>query len=133
MQSGLPSTKAASAHDPSVHEPHPFGPQQCGLLRRQVRRWQAACNQDDSEPGGWEVTALEAAKEKLAEMPRRLQTLRKSGLKKRSRTDPDARFLRQHGGRFALGYTGEIAVSKDHLILAQRLTQNPTDNASCCR
>ena len=29
-----------------------------------------------------------------------------------------------------LGYTGEIAVSDDHLIVAQRVTQNVTDNAS---
>jgi len=32
-------------------------------------------------------------------------------------TDGDARFLRQRGG-FVLGYTGEIAVSDDHLIVA---------------
>jgi len=31
---------------------------------------------------------------------------------------------------FVLGYTGEIAVSDDHLIVAQRVTQNVTDNAS---
>ena len=29
-----------------------------------------------------------------------------------------------------LGYSGEIAVSDDHLIVAQRVTQNATDNAS---
>ena len=31
---------------------------------------------------------------------------------------------------FVLGYTGEIAVSDDHLIVAQRVTQNVTDNGS---
>lgn len=98
-------------------------------LRRQVRRWQKACDGDESEPAGLRV-AMEVAEEKLAELPGRLQRLGKSGLKKLSRTDPDARFLRQHGGRFELGYTGEIAVSDDHLIVAQRVTQNPTDNAS---
>jgi hypothetical protein len=58
-----------------------------------------------------------------------MERLKKSGLKKLSRTDEDARFLRQRGG-FTLGYTGEIAVSDDHLIVAQRVTQNATDNSS---
>jgi hypothetical protein len=62
-------------------------------------------------------------------LPRRLERLKRSGLKKLSRTDEDARFLRQRGG-FVLGYTGEIAVSDDHLIVAQRVTQNATDNGS---
>jgi hypothetical protein len=103
--------------------------QQRAKLRRQVRRWQKACDRDDSEPGGLRV-ALAAAEQQLAEMPRRLQQLRKSGLQKRSRSDEEARFLRQRGGRFELGYTAEIAVSDDHLIVAQRVTQNATDNAS---
>lgn len=98
-------------------------------LRRQVRRWQQACDQDDSEPSGWKV-ALAEAKDKLAEMPRRLEKLRKSGLQKLSRTDEDARFLRQRGERYELGYTAEIAVSDDHLIVAQRVTQKVTDNDS---
>lgn len=71
-----------------------------------------------------------ATRQKLAAMPARLQRLRKSGLKKLSPADEEARFLRQRGGRFELSYTGEIAVSDDHLIVAQRVTQNPTDNGS---
>jgi transposase len=98
-------------------------------LRRQVRQWQKACDRDDSEPGGMQV-ALAEAQEKLAEMPRRLERLRKSGLKKLSRTDEDARFLRQRGQSFELGYTAEIAVSDDHLIVGQQVTQNATDNES---
>lgn len=98
-------------------------------LRRQVRRWQKACDGDDSEPGGLQV-ALAEAQEKLAEMPRRLERLRKSGLKKLSRSDEDARFLRQRGQHFELGYTAEIAVSDDHLIVGQQVTQNATDNES---
>ncbi len=98
-------------------------------LRRQVRRWQKACDGDDSEPTGLKV-ALERAEQKLAEMPQRLERLRKSGLKKLSRSDAEARFLRQRGGRFELGYTGEIAVSDDHFIVAQRVTQNAADNDS---
>jgi len=78
-------------------------------LRRNVRRWQQACDGDDSEPAGLRV-AIEQAERKLAEMPRRLQRLRKSGLKKLSRTDEEARFLRKRGG-FELGYTAEIAMS----------------------
>jgi transposase len=97
-------------------------------LRRNIRRWQQACDQDDSEPGGLTV-AIEDAERKLAELPRRLERLRKSGLKKRSRTDEDARFLRTRRG-FELGYTGELAMSEDHLVVAQRVTQEPTDNAS---
>jgi transposase len=97
-------------------------------LRRKVRSWQQACDQDDTEPAGLTV-AIEDAERKLAELPRRLERLHKSGLKKLSRTDPDARFLRCRRG-FELGYTGEIAMSEDHLIVAQRVTQQSTDNAS---
>ena len=89
--------------------------------RRQVRRWQKACDRDDSEPGGLKG-AIRLAEEKLAKMPRRLERLRKTGMQKLSRTDEDARFLRPRGQSFELGYTAEIAVSDDHLILAQRVT-----------
>src|SRR5580700_7865341 len=97
-------------------------------LRRNVRRWQQACDKDDTEPGGLRV-AIEDAERKLAELPQRLERLRKSGQAKLSRTDADARFLRRRRG-FELGYTGEIAMSEDHLIVAQRVTQESTDNAS---
>ena len=98
-------------------------------LRRQVREWQKQADRDDQEPGGLEVAIAELDKA-LAEMPRRMERLKKSGLKKLSRTDEDARFLRQRGDKFVLGYSAEIAVSDDHLILAQRVTQNAADNAS---
>lgn len=98
-------------------------------LRRQVRTWQKAADRDDQEPGGLEV-AIGELNQALAEMPRRLERLKKSGLKKLSRTDEDARFLRRRGDQFVLGYSAEIAVSDDHLIVAQRVTQNATDNAS---
>jgi transposase len=98
-------------------------------LRRQVRSWQKAADRDDQEPGGLEVAIGELNKA-LAEMPRRLERLKKSGLKKLSRTDEDARFLRQRGDKFVLGYSAEITVSDDHLIVAQRVTQNVTDNSS---
>jgi transposase len=98
-------------------------------LRRQVRTWQKQADQDDQEPGGLEVAIGELNKA-LDQMPRRMERLKKSGLKKLSRTDEDARFLRRRGGEFVLGYSAEIAVSDDHLILAQRVTQNAADNAS---
>jgi len=86
-------------------------------LRRQVRAWQQAAVRDDAEPGGLDLAIGELNKA-LEELPRRMERLKKSGLKKLSRTDEDARFLRQRGG-FVLGYTAEIAVSDDHLIVAQ--------------
>jgi len=98
-------------------------------LRRQVRAWQKQADRDDQEPGGLDVAIGELNKA-LAEMPRRMERLKKNGLKKLSRTDEDARFLRQRGDKFVLGYSAEIAVSDDHLIVAQRVTQNVTDNAS---
>lgn len=98
-------------------------------LRRQVRAWQKQADRDDQEPGGLEV-AIGELNQALAEMPRRLQRLKKSGLQKLSRTDQDARFLRQRGDKFVLGYSAEIAVSDDHLIVGQRVTQNVTDNDS---
>jgi transposase len=97
-------------------------------LRRQVRAWQKAADHDDQEPGGLEV-AIEELNKALKEMPRRLERLKKSGLKKLSRSDEDARFLHRRGG-FVLGYSAEIAVSDDHFIVAQRVTQNVTDNQS---
>lgn len=97
-------------------------------LRRDIRRWQKACDQDDTEPTGLKV-AIAQAERRLAELPQRLERLHKSGLKKLSRTDEDARFLRTRDG-FVMGYTGEIAMSDDHLIVAQRVTQQSTDNAS---
>ena len=98
-------------------------------LRRQVRRWQKACAAADHEEGGGMAVALAKAEEKLAEMPRRLERLRKSGEAKLSRTDEEARFLRERGG-FVLGYTAEAAVSDQHFIVATRVTRNETDNGS---
>lgn len=103
--------------------------QERAKLRRAVRRWQRQCDgEDPNEAGGTELR-LEGLQQQLAEMPRRLEKLRKSGLKKMSRSDPDARFLRERNG-YALGYTAEVAVNEDHLIVGQRVTQNAADNQS---
>jgi transposase/IS5 family transposase len=101
-------------------------------LRCQVRRWQQQCDAaDPNETPGTRLEAKEkqAVEARLAEIPRRLEKLRKTGLRKRSRTDPDSRFLRERQG-FTLGYTVSMAVSEDHVILEQRVTQEATDNAS---
>jgi transposase len=99
-------------------------------IRRDIRRWQQQCDAEDPNEGagnevGSEVIArLERQEE---EIPARLERLQKSGLKKLSRTDPDSRFLRERGG-FTLGYTGTLAVSEDHLIVGQCVTQQTNDN-----
>lgn len=102
-------------------------------IRQEVRRWQKQLNDDDGEAnGGMKLGQEQMAKleKELATIPARLQRLRKAGVQKLSRTDPEARFLRERGGSFVLGYTGEIAVSEDHFIVAQRVTQCAQDNAS---
>lgn len=100
-------------------------------LRRKIRQWQKQCEQDDPNEGAGTqaLQALQALQEQLQEMPKRLEKLRKSGLKKLSRSDEDARFLRERSG-FARGYTAEVAVNEDHLIVGQRVTQNAVDNES---
>jgi len=99
-------------------------------LRREIRRWQKQCDADDPNEGaGVEVgsEAIAQLERQLGEIPARLERLQKSGLKKLSQSDPDSRFLRERGG-FVLGYTGTLAVSGDHLIVAQRVTQETNDN-----
>jgi transposase len=101
-------------------------------LRRQVRRWQQQCGAADPNetPGtAMDPKALQAVEARRGEIPRRLERLRKTGLKKRSLTDPDSRFLRERQG-FTLGYTVSMAVSGDHVIVEQRVTQDATGNAS---
>ncbi len=98
-------------------------------IRRQIRRWQQVCNAaDPNEAPGLELAAPERARleEKLAQIPPRLEQLKKSGLQRRSRTDPDRRFLKQRQG-FVLGYTVTLAASEDQLIVEQRVTQETTD------
>ncbi len=103
--------------------------QERSRLRRSIRKWQKLCDEDDPNEGAGTRVHLEKLQEQLQAMPRRLEKLRKSGMKKLSRTDADARFLRERSG-FALGYTAEAAVNEDHLIVGQRVTQNAADNNS---
>lgn len=93
-------------------------------LRKKVQRWQQELDDDpDRDPGA------RVGQEQIARLREQLKQLREKGEEKLSTTDPDARFLRERG-RFVLGYTAEIAVSEDHFIVAQRVTQSKNDNHS---
>lgn len=99
-------------------------------IRKRIRRWQQQCDSGDPNEGaGTAVTreALENLEQQLRAIPARLERLKKAGVKKLSRTDEDSRFLRDRRG-FTLGYTATVAVSEDHLIVAQRVSQAVTDN-----
>jgi hypothetical protein len=99
-------------------------------IRRRIRQWQRQCDAEDPNEGaGMEVAreALQKLEKKLEQIPARLERLKKSGLQKLSRTDEDSRFLRERRG-MVLGYTGTVAVSEDHLVVAQQVSQASTDN-----
>jgi transposase len=98
-------------------------------IRQRIRRWQKQCDLEDQEPSGGRAMESEAWKQRLSEIPTQMQELRKSGQRRGSRTDPESRYLRQRGG-FCLGYTAEVAVSDDHLIVAQRVHQATHDHGS---
>ncbi len=96
-------------------------------VRRKVQQWQRACDHDDPNEGAG--MRVGAALEKLHAVEKiGVEVEKEAEAKpvKRSVTDPDARFLRARKG-FVLGYTGEIAVSEDHMIVAARVTQNVND------
>ena len=94
-------------------------------MRQKVERWQRELEDDpDRDPG------MGVGQEQIEQVRQQLKHLRQSGENKLSTTDAEARFLRERGGRFVLGYTAEIAVSEDHFIVAQRVTQNKNDNHS---
>lgn len=102
-------------------------------IRHQIRRWQKQCAATDAAEGPpghcLEAADRQALEKRLATIPQRLERLRKSGQAKLSPTDPDSRFLRARGG-FVLGYTATLAVSADHVIVAQQVTQQTNDNAA---
>jgi len=115
--------KASASADKIVFEKR----QQRARIRRKVRSWQKACDADDNNEGAG--TQLGAAGEAVAAAPMAavLEPLDKP--RKRSATDPDASFLRTSKG-FVLGYSAQISVSEDHLIVAQRVIQRGNDNAT---
>jgi Transposase DDE domain/Transposase domain (DUF772) len=106
--------------------------QQLAKTRRAIRRWQQQCDAaDPDEEPGTEVDPGygKRLQEQVQATKEKLQKLARMGARQLSVTDPDSRFLHQAGG-FVLGYTLDLAVSEDHLIVAQRTTQAVSDAAS---
>src|SRR6266567_7021755 len=100
--------------------------QQWAQDRRLVRKFQQkASAQDAEEDGGVSLSAEQQQALERQAVP----ALPKKGRQQVSLTDPDSRFLRTAQG-WELGYTADLAVSDDHLIVATRVTQNATDNGS---
>jgi transposase len=100
--------------------------QQWARDRRLVRRFQQKASQQDPEvDGGVRLSAEQ--QQALAQQG--VPALPKKGRQQVSRTDPESRFLRTARG-WELGYTADLAVSDDHVIVATRVTQNATDNGS---
>jgi len=100
--------------------------------RREIERWQRQCDQaDPDEAPGTQVAAGygERLEAQVRATQQQLQELEERGLRQLSRTDADSRFLRTAGG-YVLGYTTHVAVSDDHLIVAQRTTQAVGDEAA---
>jgi hypothetical protein len=96
-------------------------------IRTKVRRWQKACNADDNNEGAGTQLKVSAEALEAAPMAGQLEPLPRP--RRRSITDPDAGLMSSRGG-FVLGYSAQIAVSDDHLIVAQRVIQHNNDNDS---
>ncbi len=93
-------------------------------LERKVQQWMEELEEDPDRQPGSQIS--EPDRQRVREQ---LQQMQATGEQRLSTTDPEARFLRTRQG-YELGYTAEIAVSQDHIIVAQRVTQNKTDNHS---
>lgn len=107
-----------------------------------VADWEAAHAQAGADgtarptgrPPILESATVRRLRKKLATAQRRAQTaaptpqtLRgRSGTRKVNLTDPQSRIMNTRTG-WIQGYNAQLAVTEDHLILALRLTQSPTD------
>jgi transposase len=128
----IDSTRVRANASPRRTESEQELRQRLAQTRRAIRRWQQQCAaaDPDEEPGTQvNPSYKQRLQQQLAETRQKLQKLAKSGARQLSRTDPDSRFLHQAGG-FVLGYTVDLAVSDDHLIVAQRTTQAVSDSES---
>jgi len=99
-------------------------------IRKRIRRWQRQCAAEDPNEGAGMKLAPESLQrlgQRLAEIPARIEQLKKAGVKKLSRTDADSLFLRERKG-FTLAYTATVAVSQDHFIVARQIGQASSDN-----
>jgi transposase len=123
----IDSTKVKASASPDRSDNREQLRRERARLRQRIRRWQKQCDQDGSEPSGGDAAAPAEWRQRLENIPRQMEQLRKSGQKRGSRTDPESRYLRQRGG-FLLGYTAELAVSDDHLIVGQRVHQQQLDH-----
>ncbi len=92
-------------------------------LEGKVVEWQKHLDDDPDRTPGTRVGS-----EELQRVREQLQRVRASGETRLSQTDPEARFVRDGHGHFQLGYTAEIAVSQDHFIVTQRVTQAKHDH-----
>jgi transposase len=107
--------------------------QRLAQTRRAIRRWQQQCDaaNPNEEPGtGVKSGYKQQLERQVAATQQKLRKLKKLGAQQLSVTDPDSRFLHQSGGGFVLGYTVDLAVSDDHLIVGQRTTQAVSDSDS---
>jgi transposase len=123
----IDSTKVKASASPDRSQNREQLRRERARLRQRIRRWQKQCDRDGAERSGGEAAAPAEWQQRLEQIPRQLEQLRKSGQKRSSRTDPESRYLRQRGG-FCLGYTAELAVSDDHLIVGQRVHQQQLDH-----
>lgn len=99
-------------------------------FRREIRRWQKRCDAEDKAVAAqFSSEQMERMQKELETIPARLQELKKSGLKQLPQTDKDARVLKK-AGKSVVGYKAETAVSEDHFIVGQRVTQAVTENDS---
>jgi hypothetical protein len=99
-------------------------------IRKNIRGWQQQCEREDPNEGaGLELAraVIDKLEGQLRTIPVRLKRLNKSGMRKLSRTDQESRFLPDRRG-FTLGYTATLAVSDDHLIVAQQVSRELNDN-----
>src|SRR5438477_175347 len=98
--------------------------------RQQVREWQKRCNAEDNPVAeAYAQEQMEKAQKRLETIPGRLQKLEKSGRKRLPQTDPDAQVLTKRG-KTVVGYQAQIAVSEDHFIVGQQITQAVAENDS---
>jgi hypothetical protein len=97
-------------------------------LERKVAEWQQHVDDDPDRTPGTRV-----GQEQIERVREQLQRVRESGQSRLSETDPEARFVRTHDRGFQLGYTAEIAVSEDHFIVTERVTQRRRTIRRWCR
>ena len=96
-----------------------------------MRRYQQKATQPEGDENGGVVLQAQQQEALSAQLQAGtgLTPLPRSRRAQSSTTDPDSRFLRARDG-WVLGYTADLAVSQDHFIVATRVTQQATDNAS---